>query len=738
MSSQTSGSEPATSSAFDLLHPSLQRWVYDEGWMALREVQEQAVPLLLGSDRDVILAATTASGKTEAAFLPMLSNLAFAPSTPGEGAEVLCISPLKALINDQFARLEEMCERAQVPVHRWHGDVSASAKATFTKKPSGVLVITPESLEAMFVLRGDSLAKLFAPLRYMVIDELHAFIGTQRGAQVQSLLHRLDLILRREPPRVGLSATIGNIDMAKSFLRPTAPGVVSVVDCSGEGFDLQLQLRGYVDRAATPAGDGGGALFAIADHLFKTLRGSNNLVFANARGRVETLSDMLTQWCEQEHFPNEFWPHHGNLSKEVREDVEARLKDHNVPATVICTSTLELGIDVGAVSSVAQVGPPPSVAVLRQRVGRSGRRGEPAVLRLYSSVPELVPKSDLIDELRCPLVQSISMVNLLLRRWMDSPTSSDLNLSTLIQQSLSMISQHGGAKAAQLYRVLCGPGPFAAVDAATFAQILRSMARSELITQDPSDILLLGRVGEKIVSHFTFYAVFETPTEWRVTTGGRPLGTLSPQLPPTVGDFLIFAGRRWEIAVVDAEAELIDVTPSPAGKVPHFDSELPPLSNAARDEMVAVYEGTDVANWLAADAAEILAEARAAWRRADLSQHTVFEAGHESLVFPWVGDLALATATRMLRGRGVAAEIAGPAIRVPSTSAGELESIALAVVSTCSPDPLKLAEELGPFRVDKWDWVLDEDLLARANADRCIDVEGAMVVFGKIVADGRS
>ncbi len=628
MSSPTSGSSSEESSSYERLHPAIQRWIYDEGWTSLRTVQEEAIPLLLEGTDDVILAATTASGKTEAAFLPILSNLANEVPAPGSGVEVLCVSPLKALINDQFARLEHMCEGAGIAAHRWHGDVPASAKNRLTKEPSGVLLITPESLEAMFVTRGNGLAGFFAPLRYLVIDELHAFIGTQRGAQLQSLLHRLELTLGREVPRVGLSATIGNLGVATSFLRPTRPDDVKIVDCSGEGFDLKLQVRGYVD--SDPMGDdpqSGNAIFPIADDLYRILSGSNNLVFANSRNQVERFSDLLTQKCERDRRPNEFWPHHGNLSKEVREDVEARLKDPVNPASVVCTSTLELGIDVGAVASVAQVGSPPSVAVLRQRVGRSGRRGEPAVLRMYSQVPDVASSPSLVDELRCPLIQSIAMVNLLLARWLDSPETSNLNLSTLVHQSMSVIAQYGGARAEQLHRMLCGPGPFGAVDTATYARLLRAMAAKDLVVQDPSGVLLLGELGERFANHYSFYAVFETPREWRITNDGRPLGTLSPVKPPFVGDFIIFAGRRWEIVLIDAQDQVIGVTRAPAGKVPQFDGDPPLVGDAARREMVAVYEGTETPVWLDPQAAELLAEARLAWSRADLSHHSVIDGG---------------------------------------------------------------------------------------------------------------
>src|SRR5260221_12764473 len=141
-----SSSTPAASQAFDLLAEPVRRWVYDQGWQTLRDAQEAAIPVLLDGSEDVIIAAATAAGKTEAAFLPICSRLTADPP-PAPGVRVLYVAPLKALINDQFGRLSGLCERLDIPVHRWHGDVPASKKSAVLKKPGGILLITPESLE---------------------------------------------------------------------------------------------------------------------------------------------------------------------------------------------------------------------------------------------------------------------------------------------------------------------------------------------------------------------------------------------------------------------------------------------------------------------------------------------------------------------------------------------------------------------------------------------------------------
>ena len=252
MTSEASGSETPT--AFSRLHPAIQRWIWDEHWKELRRTQVEAVGPILAGDVDVIVSATTASGKTEAAFLPMLSAIASQPATV-PGVEILYMAPLKALINDQFERLSEISARVEVPVHRWHGDVSGSRKHEVLRRPGGLLLITPESLEAFFVLRGEQVPLTFGALRYVVVDELHSFIATERGTQLQSLLNRLELAVRRRIPRIALSATLGDMKSAAEFLRPGAGERVHSIVADDGDQALKLQLRGYLESAPrlTPA-----------------------------------------------------------------------------------------------------------------------------------------------------------------------------------------------------------------------------------------------------------------------------------------------------------------------------------------------------------------------------------------------------------------------------------------------------------------------------------------------------
>ncbi|MEA2489470.1 MAG: ATP-dependent helicase Lhr and Lhr-like helicase, partial [Acidobacteriota bacterium] len=483
-------SPPSSSDAFGLLHERVRRWIWDQGWSELRDVQELAAQTILRGDGDAIITAATAAGKTEAAFLPICSTLVDEAST---GVQVLYVGPLKALINDQWRRLDGLCQSLEIPVHKWHGDVNASARAKLMRDPDGILLITPESLEAMFVRRGPEVARIFAGLRFIVIDELHAFIGSERGMQLQSLLHRLESVLHRNVRRIGLSATLGDMTIAADFLRlPNGRSAApAVIQADGSSSTIMVRLHGFL-RGLKPAAEvlkeGEGeeddvTSRSIAQHLFKNLRGSNNLVFANARSNVERYTDLLSRMCQAASLPQEFHAHHGSLSRELRTDVELRLKEGAGPLTVICTSTLEMGIDIGAVKSVAQIGVPPSVASLRQRLGRSGRRGEPAVLRLYIEEETVTERTAPQDAIRAKLVETIAMVNLLLEKWNEPPLADAVHGSTLVQQLLSLIAQYGGITPVDAYAMLCDRGPFRGITRPMFMELLRSLKTHELIEQ---------------------------------------------------------------------------------------------------------------------------------------------------------------------------------------------------------------------------------------------------------------
>jgi len=231
--------------AFEKLARPIQKWIRAKGWQELRQIQSQAIHAITGGGADLIIAATTAGGKTEAAFLPLISQVLNEPAKAG-GFDLLYIGPLKALITDQAGRLDDICREFELPVTSWHGDVSASVKGRALKAPRGILLITPESLEALFIRRGMEIPRLFAATRAIIIDELHTMLDSERGVQMRSLLNRMELAIGRPIRRVGLSATLGDMQLARAYLRPSNPAGVDLLVAKGGDAELMLQLRGYM------------------------------------------------------------------------------------------------------------------------------------------------------------------------------------------------------------------------------------------------------------------------------------------------------------------------------------------------------------------------------------------------------------------------------------------------------------------------------------------------------------
>lgn len=725
----------SSSAGYERLHPRVQRWCFEQGWSGLRDVQERAVEPILAAESDAILSAATAAGKTEAAFLPIASALL---EREGSGVRALCLSPLKALINDQFRRLEELCGAAEIEVHRWHGDVGSNKKRKLLEDPQGVLLITPESLEALFVLRGSKLESLFGGLEYVVIDEMHSFLGSERGRQMQSLLHRLEGVRGARVPRIGLSATLGDMALAQEFLRPEDPSALLIEGDAGDHelklglFAVPIQPRRFDDDGVEQE-SGPSASKLIADELFKKLRGTSNLVFASSRRMVEGVSAHLRDACEEARLPPEFFAHHGSLSKALREDVEADLKRGDVPRTVVCTSTLEMGIDIGDVTSVAQVGPPPSVASLRQRLGRSGRRGTPSILRVYTAERELHEFSPLQDRLREELVQAIASCELMLEGWCEPPPEQALHLSTLIQQVLSIIAQRSGAHADTLFATLCGDGPFRSVDSELFMELLRAMGEMDLIIQDKRGLLLTGLEGERLIGSYEFYAAFETAVEYRVLGDGRDLGTMPVNGAVTLGSGLIFAGRRWRIEEVDEVRQEIRVVPGAAGDPPLFLGSGADVHDRVRQRMREVLAGTGPLSYLDDAANGMLEEARRGFEESGLADSPVLEGRKgDSLLVPWVGDRVMNTISVALStfGREVTSE--GLVLRVHDTSTDDLWSM----LGDLEHDGLASGEELAALvavkRGGKYDGYLSDELLARDYASRALDLEGAQAWLSRV------
>jgi ATP-dependent helicase Lhr and Lhr-like helicase len=734
--------EPTT--PFRRLHPLLQESLYRMSWSELRQIQVDAIHEVFDGAEDIIISARTASGKTEAAFLPVLSTLLEEPSS---GVRALYVGPLKALINDQFSRLDELCQEAEIPVHKWHGDVSSGAKRRLLEKPAGVLLITPESIESLFVNHSDRIPGVFRNLSFIVIDELHSFLGTERGAHLRSLTTRLAAKAQCPVRRIGLSATLGEeLQAACRWLCPTDPTAVRMI-VGSETKSVRLNIAGYLvrgrpqladptnDALELPNDDGG----SLETDVFEAFQGQTGLVFANSKSQIEALADRARRESIRRGLADSFRVHYGSLSKVEREDTEDALKSTQ-PAATFCSSTLEMGIDVGNVRQIGQVGCPWSVSSLAQRLGRSGRRdGEPQIMRIY--IAEDLPEKDtpIIQRLFPELIQSIAMTELLREKWCEPPEIARLNLSTLVQQILSLIVERGGSRAQEIHHVLVAQGAFPNVDKPKLIAVLRCMGRADLIEQTPDGLLVTGLLGEKIVRSHDFYVAFVVHEEYRVTEGGRHIGNVAgPDFD--VGTFLILAGRRWRIDGVDHERKVVLVQPAPGGRVPRFISEdWQDLHPMIRERMRALLARTDLPAFLNATAKEMLTQARATARDSGLLSSGFIQDGPDAKWFPWTG-------TRIQRTLlGLAKFFGGIKVseEMPISTSYRLalafqKSTVSRVRETLRsflhkhPDAVTLATQYDGRIREKYEQHLSDELTAEIFARERIDLDGALARIREI------
>jgi ATP-dependent Lhr-like helicase len=720
-----------SAAAFARLHPKIQEAVWQQQWEELRPLQVDAINTILDSDDHVILAAATASGKTEAAFLPILSSVA---AEPMNSVQALYVSPLKALINDQFRRLEDLCGYAEIPVHRWHGDVSAAEKQHLRRDPGGVLLITPESLESQFINHDRYLSRIYAGLRFIVIDELHAFLNNVRGIHLRSLLARLGIVAGVVPRRIGLSATLGDFTAAKEFLCVDAPCSVRVLEDRTSKKELRVGLKAYVEplragetRAPNDAAqlpDRAG-LAGIAADVAQRFRGEANLIFCNSRRQTELLADKLRQLCEAEHWPrNPFLLHHGSLSRDLREDAERELKSGQ-PVTAICTSTLEMGIDIGAVRSVGQVGPTWSVTSLVQRLGRSGRReGEPQTLRVYTLDEPITENSSLSDRLYPELIRAIALLELHRERWLEPPEHERFHFSTCVHQALSVLRQTGGAPATHLIDVLCRRGAFRKIDANMFATLLRGLAAKELIEQMPTGELILAPLGERIVESRDFYASFASRIEYRVEHDGNAIGVLPQDSIPTQGEFLLLAGRRWRVDLIDHASKRVLVTPAKGWKQPRFAGGIGGVHRVVMQRMHGVLVDEAGYPYLNDRAVELLSHARKAFRRAHLHESDIATSFSGVEWFPWNGSRALLTLELCAKSAGIQTERDDLSLRYHKLTSSDFAAHRAAVAAG-KFTPNHLVSIVRDLQRDRFDEYVPSDVLRNAFVSEVLDLAGA-------------
>lgn len=697
-------------SAFDRYAPFVQDFIYNHNWENLRSIQVAAADAIFNTDENVLLTASTASGKTEAAFFPILTELW---ENPPASVGAIYIGPLKALINDQFYRLGDLCEEADIPVWHWHGDVSASHKAKMLKHPSGILQITPESLEALLMHKHAAVPRLFCDLRYVVIDEVHSLLRGDRGGQTLCLIERLGRMAGVNPRRIGLSATIGDPERTGAFLASgTGRGCIiprfeeprRVWRLSMEHFyitgpqatERALQDHGpqqadvlKVERVAGGEDRGGAnddgsrmapralpdpdgatvldaddnALLAPTDtapndadpgigYIFERTRGRKCLVFVNSREEAEAVCSMLRSYCEERHEPDRFLIHHGNLSASYRETAEDIMRDEEQLQTTVTTATLELGIDIGRLERAFQIDAPFTVSSFLQRMGRTGRRDDPPEMHFVMREEQPEPRSMMPETVPWKLIQGIALVQLYREeKWVEPPALDRLPYSLLYHQVMATLASCGELSPAELAQRVLTLSYFHRVSADDLRVLLHHLIDTDQVEVTEGGGLIVGISGERITNSFKFYAVFQENEEFTVRCESSELGTIVN--PPPAGERIAIAGHCWLVEEVDWKRHLVFCT-QVKGRVPaYFGDCAGDINTHVLERMKRALEEHDAYPYLLGNARARLAQARHIAANAGVagrdSRPLINLGGDTWALFPWLGSYAFLALERLLK-----------------------------------------------------------------------------------------
>ena len=508
---------------FEQLHPALQHHIVNSlGWRELRPFQDAVIPQILAGQHLIVL-APTAGGKTEAALFPTLSRML---SEGWSGLSVLYICPIKALLNNLDVRLQRCCTLLGRKSELWHADVKQSARKRIQRDPPDCLLTTPESLEVMLVSRNVDARSLLGNLRVVIVDEIHAFAGDDRGWHLLAVLERIGRLAGRELQRIGLSATVGNPDTLVTWLAGSCTGARSVI----------LPPKGS-ESSAEVALDYVGSLQNAAVVISRLHRSEKRLVFVDSRSKAEQLGTALRA------LDTTTFVTHSSLSPEQRHQAEEAFTSRD-DCVIVATSVLELGIDVGNLDRVIQIDSPRTVSSFLQRMGRTGRRTGTTRNCLFLATKEE------------SLIQAAGLIQLWTEGYVEPIVPPPLPYHILSQQLMALALQESGVGKGEWFGWVQGVQGFAEIPKVRRDQLVEWMLSKQILWDDEG-MLWLGQSGEETFGRRNFmelFSVFMSPPLFSVLQGRKELGYvdettfLGKQDGPRV---LLLGGRGWLVNHID-------------------------------------------------------------------------------------------------------------------------------------------------------------------------------------------
>ena len=798
-------------SVFERYAPFVQDFIYAHRWEKLRSVQVAAGDAVFNSGNHILLCASTASGKTEAAFFPILTELS---ENPPMSVGALYIAPLKALINDQFERLTDLCAEGGIPVWAWHGDISQTRKKKLIESPSGILQITPESLEALLLRKHAVVPRLFCDLRFIVIDEIHSLMRGDRGGQTMCLIERLARLSGSDPRRIGLSATIGDPERAAAFLKGSskrgvvipkfeqppvkwrlavehffvAPDHTSEKRSKSSAGDYAPPLVDSLDALdpPKPAGSAGVPQAAAADaapstgtvppweassdqaaaagagpdglteeecahadleldpaedkapakadqglgYIFEHSKNRKCLVFSNSREECEAVTSELREYCLRRGEPERFLIHHGNLSTPLRLEAEALMKEEDRMLTVCTTATLELGIDIGRLERAFQINAPFTVSAFLQRMGRTGRRGTPPEMRFVIREDEPESRAMLPAQLPWELIHAVGLIETWREdHWVEPPRTERLPFSLLYHQTMSILASSGELTPAELARRVLTLSPFRRITPEDYKTLLLHLLDIDHIQRTERRGLIVGLAGERAISSFKFYAVFQENEEYSVRADGQELGTLVQ--PPPAGEKIAIAGRVWEVEEVDVKRHIVWCRLT-QGRVPAFFGLCPgDIHTHILEKACEVLRSEKDYPYLMPKAKRRLAQARSLAMHSGLVDSPLVELGGGFwALFPWLGTYPFLALERLIKIHAAKAigltnfETSRPwfiVFRMRVQAADFFRALADAVKAADDPMSYLYPDELPVF--EKYDEYVPPELIRKGFAHGVLGID---------------
>jgi ATP-dependent Lhr-like helicase len=697
-----------TQSAFFKLSQRLQDGIAHElGWSSLHPVQELTIEAILRGQNCVVL-APTAGGKTEAAFFPILDSLYREKSEP---VSTLYISPIRALLNNQELRLQRLAGLVGLQAFKWHGDVNQAARRRFLADPSHLLMTTPESLEVILISPKIDKVHLFSGLRFVVIDEIHNFAAGDRGAHLMAVLERLARYSPFDVQRIGLSATVGNPEEIGRWMRGSSQRETTVIDPPSQPVSRLIRIDSYGDEEE------------LARQVIPLAQGRKTLFFVEGRRLAEGVKQALSAVATTT------FVHHSSVGRELREEAEQSFAHSRDGQCIVCTSTMELGIDVGDLEAVLQLDSPGTVSSFMQRLGRTGRRpGSQAEINFFCG-----------DQVA--LLRAVALVNLARQRWIEPVRPNYHALHILAHQTLAQALQFYGVRISQVWKIAQQAQPFARVSQAEFERLLTHLIETNILNK-VDGLLVLGAEGEKRYGRRNFldlYSVFETPEEVKViTTNNRVVGTLQTWFVLYLGqseDFIfILAGQAWQVKHLDLGRGELVVVPAPRGAIPRWTGNGILLSRKIAEEMRAVLLADEQYPFLTERAQTSLDAVRL--QRRDLllqGRLPVQQRGREWTLYTFAGDrinIVLGRALEMVLGCQVTGDSFTLTIKSSMQAPLLEQDIWHALKTVHQPNffsaerVMALVRSLPRGRLSKLQPLLPPDLEAQFIAEWLFDIEG--------------